>query len=221
MFNVNGWLANSPMIVPTSKDETIGAFNRGNGQKVPMFFNPISKKRDEELETKVTHEAKTLTALENHVAEVAVSFDEPLTYAEIQEKIPKDLLINWYWIGTDSDLLDALDLLDHTIGINADENGKLTASLKAEEWVSYDYSSFVSAVKQATKTQGAIIGSVDIYKDARKQVEKYPTLKTAKFAGVIVSGRTENLAKLDEESYVYATNVGLETEILPYLMPTK
>ena len=43
----------------------------------------------------------------------------------------------------------------------------------------------------------------------------------AKYSGIIVSGRTENLATLDDEPYVYTTNVGLQAEILPYIEPTK
>ena len=46
-------------------------------------------------------------------------------------------------------------------------------------------------------------------------------LKTAKFAGVIVTGRTQNLAKLDNQKYTFATNVGVTTPIMPYQAPIK
>ena len=79
----------------------------------------------------------------------------------------------------------------------------------------------MAAVKTAEKKKKKKMNGLDIYQDALKQIEKYPTLKTAKFSGIIVSGRTENLATLDDESYVYTTNVGLQAEILPYIEPTK
>jgi hypothetical protein len=205
----SGGVTNSPLLVPTSETH-IGAFNRYNGQKIPLFFNPNVKVAEPNVP--ITHEAKTLSELKHHVAEVAVSFTEPLTYETIREKIPTNLLINWYWIGTATDKLSTEALLDKVIGLNAVEKGKLSDS---------NYSSFVVAAKKATEKLVYVTNDIDIYQDALKQIKKYPTLKTAKFSGIIVSGRTEDLAKLDAEPYVYATNVGLETEILPYMMPVK
>lgn len=216
---------NAPLTVPITKTKEIGAFSRENGEKLPLFFNPKHKQTESEPDVKTTHEAKTLSGFTNHVAEVAVSFKEPMTYAEIQAKIPKNLLINWYWLGMASDQLSATQTVGKVIGINADEAGQLSSEpLKSKTsgaWWSPNYPSFVAAVKTAAKTRGYTMNGLDIYQDALKQVEKYPTLKSAKFAGIIVSGRTENLAKLDDEAYVYATNVGLQAEILPYIEPTK
>ena len=216
---------NAPLTVPITKTKEIGAFSRENGEKLPMFFNPQHKQKSTEQEAKPTHEAKTLSGLNNHVAEVAVSFKEPMTYAEIQAKLPNDLLINWYWLGMASNQLPTTEMIGKVIGINADETGKLSdeplESQTSGAWWSPNYPSFVAAVKTAAKTRGYNVGGIDIYQDALKQVEKYPTLKSAKFSGIIVSGRTENLAKLDDAPYVYATNVGLQAEILPYIEPTK
>jgi hypothetical protein len=222
------------------------AFSRENGHKIPLFFNPNRKTYYEKVGyEKLFHEATSLATLKNHVAEVAVTFEQPLTYAEIQKKIPGNLLINWYWIGTNDDKLSLQALAGQgMIGINADKTGKLTdfALTKSQkEMFDYpttsNYPSFVFAVEKLAKTQKFTVTDfeevtssggvttksrkIDIYQDALKQVKKYPSLKTAKFSGVIVSGRTENLAKLDELPDVYATNVGLETKILPYIEPTK
>ena len=60
---------------------------------------------------------------------------------------------------------------------------------------------------------------ISLIKDAKKQLAA--NLKNSEFAGVIVTGRTENLAKLDQMPYVYATNVGVTTPIMPYLEPLK
>ncbi|GAX48054.1 hypothetical protein RsY01_1668 [Lactococcus reticulitermitis] len=216
---------NSPLTIPITKTKDIGAFSRENGEKLPMFFNPKHKQKSTEQEAKPTHEARTLSGLKNHVAEVAISFKEPMTYAEIQAKLPDHLLINWYWLGMASDQLSVTDTIGKVIGLNADEAGKLEdESLEtpsSSSWSSANYPSFVAAVKTAAEKRGYNVAGIDLYQDALKQVEKYPTLKTAKFAGLIVSGRTENLAKLDDLPFVYATNVGLQTEILPYIQPTK
>ncbi|GAB2022181.1 anti-sigma factor C-terminal domain-containing protein [Pseudolactococcus yaeyamensis] len=228
LFEINGNL-NSLQTTPTSKELTT-AINRKTGQKVPLFFNPDFDPKydgnDVIFDKESTHEAKTLSELTNHVAEVAVSFNEPMTYQEIQASIPKDLVINWYWIGTNANKFSTLDLMDLAIGLNADTEGKLSdealKTKETEEWYPSSYPSFVAAVKKAAGTESLMASDGwDIYQDALKQVKKYPTLDKAKFAGVIVSGRTENLAKLDDLPFVYATNVGVETEILPYMQPIK
>lgn len=216
---------NSSLTVPITKTKEIGAFSRENGEKLPLFFNPKHKESETQQEAKATHEARTLSGFKNHVAEVAISFKEPMTYAEIQAKIPENVLINWYWLGMASDQLSAIETVGKVIGINADEAGKLSSeplkSKTSSAWWSPNYPSFVAAVKTAAEKRGYTVNGLDIYQDALKQIEKYPTLKTAKFSGIIVSGRTENLATLDDEPYVYTTNVGLQAEILPYIEPTK
>lgn len=216
---------NSSLTVPITKTKEIGAFSRENGEKLPLFFNPKHKESETQQEAKETHEARTLSGFKNHVAEVAISFKEPMTYAEIQAKIPENVLINWYWLGMASDQLSATETVGKVIGINADEAGKLSSeplkSKTSSAWWSPNYPSFVAAVKTAAEKRGYTVNGLDIYQDALKQIEKYPTLKTAKFSGIIVSGRTENLATLDDEPYVYTTNVGLQAEILPYIEPTK
>lgn len=216
---------NSSLTVPITKTKEIGAFSRENGEKLPLFFNPKHKESETQQEAKATHEARTLSGFKNHVAEVAISFKEPMTYAEIQAKIPENVLINWYWLGMASDQLSATETVGKVIGINADEAGKLSSeplkSKTSSAWWSPNYPSFVAAVKTAAEKRGYTVNGLDIYQDALKQIEKYPTLKTSKFSGIIVSGRTENLATLDDEPYVYTTNVGLQAEILPYIEPTK
>lgn len=216
---------NSPLTVPITKTKQIGAFSRQNGEKVPMFFNPKHELNQDEQKTGVSHESKTLSSLDKHVAEVAISFKTPMTYEEIQKAIPGNLLINWYWIGMASDQLAVTDTVGKVIGINTDRDGKLTdtplQTSASSEWLEHSYTSFVAAVKKAANQRSYTINHVDIYQDALKQVKKYPSLEKAKFSGVIVSGRTENLAKLDDEPYIYATSVGVEAEMLPYIEPTK
>ena len=216
---------NSSLTVPITKTKEIGAFSRENGEKLPLFFNPKHKESETQQGAKETHEARTLSGFKNHVAEVAISFKKPMTYDEIQAKIPENVLINWYWLGMASDQLSATETVGKVIGINADEAGKLSSeplkSKTSSAWWSPNYPSFVAAVKTAAEKRSYTVNGLDIYQDALKQIEKYPTLKTAKFSGIIVSGRTENLATLDDEPYVYTTNVGLQAEILPYIEPTK
>ena len=93
------------------------------------------------------------------------------------------------------------------------------------------YGDFVAAIKKANTISdftalgfGSGTGPDDVkmyypYREALKQVKQHPTLATAKFAGVILTGRTENFAQLSEKSWIYASSVGATTEVLPYLEP--
>lgn len=134
---------NSSLTVPITKTKEIGAFSRENGEKLPLFFNPKHKESETQQEAKATHEARTLSGFKNHVAEVAISFKEPMTYAEIQAKIPENVLINWYWLGMASDQLSATETVGKVIGINADEAGKLSSeplkSKTSSAWWSPNY----------------------------------------------------------------------------------
>ena len=226
LFGVGyGGVQNSPLTVPINKTKQIGAFSRQNGEKVPVFFNPKHELNQDEQAVGLSHESKTLSSLEKHVAEVAISFKNPMSYAEIKKVLPDNLLINWYWIGMDNDKLAVTDTVGKVIGINTDREGELTDNPVKEndssEWVDNNYPAFVAAVKKAASQRSYTVNDIDIYQDALKQVKKYPTLDKAKFSGVIVSGRTENLAKLDDEPYIYATSVGVEAEMLPYIEPIK
>src|SRR5574337_420764 len=61
-----------PITVPISKTKTIGAFNRENGEKLPLFFNPKHEAIKKANEADTTHESQTLADLQKHVAEVRV-----------------------------------------------------------------------------------------------------------------------------------------------------
>lgn len=188
------------------------AYDRVTGQKLPLFFNPNYQDDETSVDFKITHEAESLNQLSNHVAEVAITFDQPYSYEQIQKMIPENLLINWYWLGTNTTKLSPVDSAGYYIGTNLDENHSEANS---------QYKEFKKSVNAANQLLGVTINDIDIYQDAEKQIKKYPTLEKAKFSGIIVSGRTENLANLDSHSFTYATSVGLQTEILPYIKPTK
>ncbi|MDR2976276.1 MAG: anti-sigma factor [Streptococcaceae bacterium] len=193
-------------------------YTQGSNQKVASFFLPKADYNSKGYYGLTpTHEAQKLSKLPNYLAEVAVTFDKAYTYDELQKMIPSNLMINWYWLGVnDSSNVDAAGSWSY-YGLNSetDEKGNPTGKLTSD---SYD-NAFVPTVKR--ETGGSKYNSFDAGEDAKKMVEKFPNLKTAKFAGVILTGRTENLAGLDEENWTFATNVGVTTEILPYQNPVK
>ncbi|WP_220740940.1 anti sigma factor C-terminal domain-containing protein [Leuconostoc miyukkimchii] len=212
-----------------TKNVNIMATNRKTQQKEPIFFNRAYPKwydkqqKKSKLLTpiKPTHEASTLNDLPNTLGEIAITFDKRYKYDDILKMIPKNVMINYYWLGLHTPRLDTLSGIDAYIGLNAKDDGsgelvdKFSDELDSNQYVGYQ------GLKKAlqSETNKGVINDIDVAKDAQKQLA--PTLKTAKFAGVIVTGRTENLAKLDNLSYVYATNVGVTTPIMPYQKPIK
>lgn len=201
-----------------------GYYTQKDNQKIAAFFQPnVNFKSKDYYGLQPTHEASSFKNQPNELAEIAVTFKKPLTYAQIQALVPKKLLINWYWIGlSESKNLDAAYNLDY-FGLNSDsktfDNGN--ANQPTGKLSAASYKTFVKDINNWPNEQTSSTGEFNPLKDARKQVKKYPTLANAKFSGVILTGQTKNFTTLDSEPWVFATNVGLTTEIKPYVKPIK
>lgn len=199
-------------VVDISRNQqTVGYRNKATRHKIPVFFNPNVK----DSLIPATNEAQHLKEMPNHLAEVGISFDKPYTYQEIQKMIPKNLLINWYWIGTNANF--DTTVLSSYLGINGSEkNGSLTKR---------DYSHFIKQLSKANKQMGYQLNndnvSYSLYEDGVAVTEESSTLETAKFSGIILSGKTENFKTLENKPWIYASSVGIVIEKVPYIEPTK
>lgn len=66
-------------------------------------------------------------------------------------------------------------------------------------------------------TYGGADGSeLDTKKDIKAYLKNNSDPKTAKFAGVILTGRSENFAQLKDADWIFASNIGQSVEIQPY-----
>lgn len=91
------------------------------------------------------------------------------------------------------------------------------------------YSDFVAAVKRSIDYGANDDISLELsngedfypYRDAVKQVKKYPKLDDATFSGIILSGRNENFKQLQNKSWIAASSIGATTRYFPYLPTTK
>ncbi|MDR0297041.1 MAG: anti-sigma factor [Streptococcaceae bacterium] len=216
-----------------------------NGNRLGLFFTPgldVTPSPDVKYGTagvRATHEASTLTEMPQTLAEVYVTFDKPYTYAQIQALVPSNLAINWYWLGLTNKKVDA-SMLTNYIGINTATMPKSGATYQLEtsaananadimEYPEYNWPDFVKCVKLAPQyftdyspiVESGGKGTFDVFKDAAKQISSEENLDNAKFSGVILTGKTKNLATLDAESWVFATNVGSTTPERPYITPAK
>lgn len=199
-------------------------FTQTTNQKIASFFSTKTNYKSKEYYGIFpTRDAGKISQLANHVAEVAVTFDKPYSYKEIQKMIPEDLLINWYWIGYNNTKSLAAASQTNWFGLmsNSNHTGNGNNSQLTGKLDNATYQDFKKSLTAIAKTNQITINDFSPSKDALKQVKKYPTLKSAKFSGVILTGQTKNFANLDKNPWVYASNVGLTVELRPDIQPLK
>ena len=175
-----------------------GYYTQDTNQKLAAFFDVTADFKSKQYGgLQPTHDATLLKSASNQLAEVAVTFKKPLSYAQIQKLVPKNLLINWYWIGYDKPTSGA-DYSTQYFGVAANDESTQDGPLGSlpDGW----YPAFVKALKDRSDYYTGTYNHFNPLQDAKKQVKKYPTLAKAKFSGLIVSGRTQNLAPLDKEN---------------------
>lgn len=176
-----------------------GLYDRLTQQKIPLFYNTRVKKP----EIKVTQAISQVARSQRAVAEMAITFKQPLTYQQIRAKLPAKLHAQWYWIGVDGQA-DSTMMDNNFLGLqvpSVKHSGRLTTA---------DYQPFVAALREEGQaSSGMSYDKFDLSKFARKYVKQHPTLRQAKFAGVIVTGNSEDFTALTQANWIYASSVGI------------
>jgi hypothetical protein len=182
----------SAIVTKTVDDKFI--YDTENQTKIPLFYSPSLKKEK-------TDELQELAQMTGYVGEVAISFKKSMTYEQLLSKLPKNIHADWLWMGTNSDM-QVIVYEPKYIGIQT-YNGKLTKE---------DYDDFKSVISGSSE--------VSVYqKFADDYIDSYPNYKTAKFSGVILTGKTENFKQLENSDWIYASSVGATVKTVPYIKP--
>lgn len=206
----------------TWSEDGKSAYTRSNYYKSPMFHN-IAFDYDIDNHVTVTNDISLTDQMTGQAVEMAVTFDKPYTYQEIQKMVPDNLLINWYWIGSYSDFDTASRNPDAQLGLSADPEGKLG---------DYDFELFRTNLKKANDNTylGMTETAVDandkertyqLSDDAKAYLDENKDLETAQFSGVILTGRAENFKELKDKKWIFAANIGQSVQIQPYHHLTK
>lgn len=176
-----------------------GLYDRVTQQKIPVFFNPQVKKP----EVKVTQDIDKVSQVKGAVAEMAVTFDQPMSYRQIRSKLPAKLHAQWYWIGV-SGKADTTMMANNLLGV------QVTAPVShPSQLAPSDYHQFAKGLTEAgKKAPGMSYDGFDIYRFAGKYERKQPKLNQAKFAGVIVTGNSEAFRSLSKANWIYASSAG-------------
>ena len=195
-------------------DSNNSNYTHGNLYKVPIFYN-INASANTTIMT-VTQDISKVKEMTGQAVEVAITFDKPYTYQEIKEMVPKNLLVNWYWIGTSSSLETANLNVSDQLGF-APSDDDYAASFKL----------FKSNLKKAIQLgylgsqYGTGEAKLSLEDDAKDYLKKNSNAKTATFSGVILTGRAENFAQLEDKGWIYASNIGQSVTVQPYHTLTK
>ncbi|ETY73122.1 sigma factor regulator N-terminal domain-containing protein [Lactiplantibacillus fabifermentans] len=175
-----------------------GVYDRITQQKIPMLYNLKADQSQEVV--KAPHELGKVAQSKNMIAEVGITFKRPMTYAQIQAKLPANLHSEWYWIGVSGDV--ATSGLDNNLaGVQAsNSNGKLTNGA---------YQDFRKAMVKVHKSGiDWSVGNYSVIKHGTNYVNHHTKLSQAKFAGIIVTGKSENFKAINGANWIYASSVG-------------
>lgn len=231
------WLADAAM------DKGDGeAYTYDNQQKVPQFYNTNVAQKEEVEVSQPTQELPMLAEMKGDLVEVAITFDKTYTYKEIQGMVPDNVMLNWYWIGTksggDSSTWRPYDLYGTDgLGWTTEEYIDQAAAEKAikeagDKRVEPDdkklktktVDAFFTNLKAVAKESKSSYNNVSPIDDVKAYLKKFGHLDLTKesdrnqleFSGIILTGKAEHFAQLENKEWIYASSIGASTSNQPY-----
>ena len=204
-----------------------GTYTRTLRQKYPVFYNINAKGT---IDTKrIPQELASVKEMPNQLVEVALTFDKAYTYKEIQQMIPNNLKINWYWIGSQSEDVDNTGALrtdpKTTYGANSTLLNPYPSDGKKEsEEAKQEQQTFLDYLKKANKNLFPSVNGYNTYNDVESYLKKFGQLDIREaenrdqltFSGVILTGKAENFAQLEGKEWIYASSIGASVPNQPY-----
>ncbi|HFU3800113.1 TPA: anti sigma factor C-terminal domain-containing protein [Streptococcus suis] len=176
----------------------------GLRQKFPQFFS-----LDSEL---VPHQDLSYTGqMEGQLIEVAITFDKGYTFDEIQEKIPANLSINWYWIGPFSNY-DTWVKPSVLYGIKSRQ--RVWFDEDEQNGFRLEYEQFYHHLQETDLKK--YFAEEGIEEEVAKFLEENKDGRQARFAGVLLTGNAEDFAQLEGQDWIYASSIGATVPNQPY-----
>ncbi|MFC0561949.1 sigma factor regulator N-terminal domain-containing protein [Halalkalibacter alkalisediminis] len=174
-------------------------YDKQTKNKVATFYHPSIQ----EYYDGVQNELGEISQMENHVAEVAISFDQSYTLQEIQAKIPDNLNIVWLYMTS--------PIVDESNG----PAGMPVYGFDPSDSPKEAYNSFIDALEKYD-TNGfnePIQEFLNLNKN--KQFDE------VKILGVMLTGQTQNFKALENQDFIRGASVGATANIVPYIKPEK
>ncbi|MFJ7994793.1 sigma factor regulator N-terminal domain-containing protein [Peribacillus frigoritolerans] len=174
-------------------------YDKQTKSKSATFYHPSIKK----YYNGVQNELGEVSEMENHVAEVAISFDKPYTLQEIQAKIPDNLNIVWLYMAS--------PISDESKG----PAGMPVYGFELSDNPKESYSSFVDGLKEYDSNWD------DETIQEFLKVNKNKQFSEVKILGVMLTGKTNNFKALENQDFIRGASVGATAQIVPYIKPEK
>ncbi|MDM5308509.1 sigma factor regulator N-terminal domain-containing protein [Peribacillus frigoritolerans] len=174
-------------------------YDKQTKSKSATFYHPSIKK----YYNGVQNELGEVSEMENHVAEVAISFDKPYTLQEIQAKIPDNLNIVWLYMAS--------PIRDESKG----PAGMPVYGFELSDNPKESYSSFVDGLKEYDSNWD------DETIQEFLKVNKNKQFGEVKILGVMLTGKTNNFKALENQDFIRGASVGATAQIVPYIKPEK
>ncbi|CAM4082649.1 hypothetical protein BAMA_16675 [Bacillus manliponensis] len=172
-------------------------YDKQTKKKVATFYHPSIKKYHDGVQ----NELGEISQMENHVAEVAISFDQPYTFQEIEEKIPDNLNIVWLYMTS--------EIADESKG----PAGMPVYGFHPSDSPKEAYDSFMDSLEKYDAD------GEEIQKFLRSNKNK--PLDKVEILGVMLTGQTQNFKALENQDFIRGASVGATAPIVPYIQPEK
>lgn len=174
-------------------------YDKQTKNKVATFYHPSIQKYYDGVQ----NELGEISQMENQVAEVAVSFDHPYTFQEIQAKIPDNLNIVWLYMT--SPIVDESNgpAGIEVYGFNPSDSPKEAYKSFIESLEKYDTNGFNEIIQEFLNSN------------------KNKKFDEVKILGIMLTGQTQNFKALENQDFIRGSSVGATAQIVPYIIPEK
>ena len=174
-------------------------YDKQTKNKVATFYHPSIK----EYYDGIQNELEEISQMENHVAEVGISFDQPYTLREIQAKVPENLNIVWLYMTS--------QIADESKG----PAGMPVYGFNPSDSSKVEYDSFIDSIEKYDANGDNKTLQEFLSLNKNKQLDE------VKILGVMLTGQTQNFKALENQDFVRGASVGATAQIVPYIKPEK
>ena len=174
-------------------------YDKQTKNKVATFYHPSIQDYYDGIE----NELGEISQMENHVAEVAISFNQPYTLQEIQAKIPDNLNIVWLYMTS--------PISDESNG----PSGMPVYGFDPSDSPKDAFNSFIDSLEQYDANE-----SNETIQEFLKTNKDKP-FDEVKILGVMLTGQTQNFKALENQDFIRGASVGATAQIVPYIKPEK
>ena len=174
-------------------------YDKQTKKKVATFYHPSIQ----QYYDGVKNDLGAISQMDNHVAEVAISFNRPYTLQEIQAKIPDNVNIVWLYMTS--------PIADESKG----PTGLPVYGFNPSNSPKRAYNSFIQALKKYDTN-----GDDETIQEFLKS-NKNKQFDEVKILGVMLTGQTQNFKALENQDFIRGASVGVTAQIVPYIKPMK